>query len=51
MMKARTLEEIAQALALIRPGASEYGFERTVREEAARRGKSSPMRTLRWKQF
>jgi len=25
MMKARTLEEIAQALALIRPGASEYG--------------------------
>jgi len=25
MMKARTLEELAQALALIRPGASEYG--------------------------
>jgi DNA-directed DNA polymerase III PolC len=25
MMKARTLEEVAQALALIRPGASEYG--------------------------
>jgi len=25
MMKARTLEEIAQALALIRPGAAEYG--------------------------
>jgi DNA polymerase III subunit alpha len=37
MMKARTLEEIAQALALIRPGASEYGskelFVRRLRGE------------------
>jgi DNA polymerase III subunit alpha len=37
MMKARTLEEIAQALALIRPGASEYGskelFVKRLREK------------------
>jgi DNA polymerase-3 subunit alpha len=39
MMKARTLEEIAQALALIRPGASEYGskelFIKRLRGEEA----------------
>jgi DNA polymerase-3 subunit alpha len=38
MMKARTLEEIAQALALIRPGASEYGskelFVKRLRKKA-----------------
>src|SRR6267378_2221495 len=37
MMKARTLEEIAQALALIRPGAAEYGskelFVKRLREK------------------
>jgi len=37
MMRARTLEEIAQALALIRPGAAEYGskelFVRRLREQ------------------
>jgi len=37
MMKARTLKEIAQALALIRPGAAEYGskelFVKRLREE------------------
>src|SRR6266849_5329829 len=38
MMKARTLEEIAQALALIRPGAAEYGskelfVKRLLKEE------------------
>jgi DNA-directed DNA polymerase III PolC len=39
MMKARTLEEVAQALALIRPGASEYGskelFIKRLRGEEA----------------
>jgi DNA polymerase III alpha subunit len=38
MMKARTLEEVAQALALIRPGAAEYGskelFIKRLRGEA-----------------
>ena len=37
MMKARTLEEMAQALALIRPGAAEYGskelFIKRLRKE------------------
>jgi DNA polymerase-3 subunit alpha len=37
MMKARTLEEVAQALALIRPGAAEYGskelFIKRLRDE------------------
>jgi DNA-directed DNA polymerase III PolC len=37
MMKARTLEEVAQALALIRPGAAEYGskelFVKRLREK------------------
>ena len=35
-MKARTLEEMAAALALIRPGASEYGSKGTFPETSAR---------------
>jgi len=35
-MKARTLEEMAAALALIRPGASEYGSKELFLKAAAR---------------
>lgn len=46
-MKARTLEEIATALALIRPGASEYGskelFLKRLRGALDARGKKEPV--------